>query len=333
MTSLYPAFSHIYLEHEAAELPLTQEILRCFPRSVVIPIENYRDIFNQPRQDWREQKLSQKLIIAAKHGRRVHPATAVLPAHAGDPLYYTSTVINCVFDCQYCFLQAMYRSAHMIAFVNEADFYLEVRELVAEKGPITLSVSYDADILGSEKFIPWTARWIQFARENPEVTVEIRTKSQNYSLISALPSHPRVILAWSMAPESIWRRYEFKTASPTQRIDAAARAASDGWRVRLCFDPVLPVENWRGDYQKLVAQIVNDIGVKAVEDISVGVFRVGDDHFRNFKERNPTLDLLQAPMEERGAIKQLKYDGSDDIQKVVRDMLLIDFPEEKVVLW
>lgn len=37
-------------------------------------------------------------------------------------ILYFCHVLNCVYDCRYCFLQAMHRSAHLVMFVNYEDF-------------------------------------------------------------------------------------------------------------------------------------------------------------------------------------------------------------------
>ncbi len=41
-------FSHIYIEKEALEYELTEQILAMYPDAVRIHIEHYKDIFNRP---------------------------------------------------------------------------------------------------------------------------------------------------------------------------------------------------------------------------------------------------------------------------------------------
>jgi hypothetical protein len=44
MPSLYPSFSHIYIEEEAIGKQLTLEILSHFPKAKQIIISNYREL-------------------------------------------------------------------------------------------------------------------------------------------------------------------------------------------------------------------------------------------------------------------------------------------------
>ena len=335
MHSNFPSFSHIYIEKEAYNRPLTTLICEHFPKAIIIEIDNYRELFNQPRQNWREQKQSQKLILAVKHGNRVHPATEVLPTHSGPPLYYASPVLNCLYDCQYCFLQAMYRSANMVVFVNEEDFYDDVIETIKSQGPITLSVSYDSDLLASEAFIPWTKRWIKAASQIADLTVEIRSKSAHYSLIKELKPTPQVILAWSMSPESVWKQYEHKTATPERRLGNIAAAISDGWRTRICLDPVIPVTNWQAEYSSLINTIFTKLNGAVLEDVSIGVFRMGADHLRNLKSRAPSLNLLQAKLslEPSSGISALREIDEQNIASEIARYLSNFLTKEKIILW
>lgn len=58
-------FSHIYVEKKAFENKNTKEILKKFPNSKLIQIENYKKYF-QVITVFALQKLSPKLILATK---------------------------------------------------------------------------------------------------------------------------------------------------------------------------------------------------------------------------------------------------------------------------
>ncbi len=229
----------------------------------------------------------------------------------------------------------MYRSANMVVFVNEEDFYHEVKETIKSQGPITLSVSYDCDLLASEAFIPWTKRWINAAAEITGLTLEIRSKSANYSLIKELKPNPQVILAWSMSPISVWSHYEHLTASPERRLGNIIAAITDGWRTRICFDPVIPVTGWQEEYRSLIKTIFTELNGKALEDVSIGVFRMGIDHLKNLKSRVPTLNLLQADLvtESTSGITSLSEINGVPIASEIANYLSDFLSREKTIIW
>lgn len=59
-------FSHIYVEKEVLPNPITQNILKKFPKSKVVLIDRYSEVFNRPNQNYLIQKERQNLILAQK---------------------------------------------------------------------------------------------------------------------------------------------------------------------------------------------------------------------------------------------------------------------------
>ena len=110
----------IYIEHEVKDHPL--EILRRFPKAETISIERYGEVFNRKNQNFRLQKIKPALILARKHDGRVL-TTPPDTASVERPIT-TFHLYNCVYDCRYCFLQGMYRSANYVLFVNYEEFWM-----------------------------------------------------------------------------------------------------------------------------------------------------------------------------------------------------------------
>ena len=104
-------FSRIYIEANALEHPKAKDILSRFPEAEVIECQSYTEIFNPNQQSFRAQKQNPQLILAVKGGERA------LPTPPGYTIgleknFYFSHMLNCLYDCRYCFLQGMYRSAN-----------------------------------------------------------------------------------------------------------------------------------------------------------------------------------------------------------------------------
>jgi len=116
----------IYVEEAVAAHPLTLQILARYPRAVQVPIERYGEVFNRKSQNFRLQKHRPALILAHKHGERVLPAPEGYGV-GGSRNHYFSHMLNCVYDCRYCFLQGMFRSAHYVLFVNYESFQDDIR--------------------------------------------------------------------------------------------------------------------------------------------------------------------------------------------------------------
>ena len=125
--------SIIYIEKSVIQHRRTQRILSRFSDATVIPIDRYGEVFNRRGQNFRLQKKRPALIIAEKHDGHVLPTP---PGYGigGKNNYYFSHLLNCVYDCRYCFLQGMYRSANYVLFVNYEDFVAGIDTVLERHG-------------------------------------------------------------------------------------------------------------------------------------------------------------------------------------------------------
>ena len=96
----------IYVEEAVRNHPRTQQVLKRFPNAVKIPCERYGEIFNRKAQNFRLQKERPALILAEKFD---HFVLEVPEGYGigGKRNFYFSHMLNCIYDCRYCFLQGM----------------------------------------------------------------------------------------------------------------------------------------------------------------------------------------------------------------------------------
>ncbi len=287
-------FSHVYLEQGVENYPDTPLLLNRFPKAEKIAIKDYKHIFNRPSQDFQFQKNSIKLILAVKKENFLYEGSNQTPSFGHAHFYYNSVILNCVYNCDYCYLQGMYNSANIVMFVNSQEFFDAVDEKL-NNHPVYLCISYDTDLLAFENILPHCSRWIEFARTRPGLTIEIRTKSANYKSIGELKPHDGVILAWSLSPAPIAEKYEKGAAPIHSRINSITNAVSAGWRVRLCFDPVLKVGDWEKTYSEFFRSTFESLDASKVFDISLGAFRMNRDYLSRIRAMREDSDILYYP--------------------------------------
>jgi len=155
-------FSAVYIERAIAEHELTQRIIARVSGTPVIVIDRYGEVFNRAGQNFRIQKRAPALILAKKHGKTVLPAPEGYGFEQGRGFYF-SHMLNCLYDCRYCFLQGMYRSAHYVLFVNYEDFMagIDAETLKHDEGTVFYS-GYDCDSLAMEPISAFCERFIPF---------------------------------------------------------------------------------------------------------------------------------------------------------------------------
>ena len=282
------------MEKEILEHENTREILGRFPRARIVEINHYKDLFCRPGQDFSAQKHSVKLILARRRNHFVYPGASVCENFGNANFYYVSSVMNCLYNCDYCYLQGMYPSANIVVFVNLEDTLTEIGCLLA-RFPIYLCVSYDTDLLALERVVGFAKKWAEFARAKRDLTIELRTKSADFAALRGTEPSDNLILAWTLSPQEIAERFERGAPSLGMRLAAVREAIRAGWKVRLCFDPLLDVKGWRELYKAMVEQVFSSVAPESVRDVSIGVFRIGRDYLKNMQKRRPDSELAQYP--------------------------------------
>lgn len=294
--------STIYLEEEIAEHPRALEILDRFPRATVVSCRRYGEVFNRRAQSFRLQKRRPALIVARKHDRFVHPT----PAGYGighERSFYFSHMLNCLYDCRYCFLQGMYRSANYVVFVNYEDFFGEIARTAAEEStPSCFFSGYDCDSLAFEKVTGFVARALPFFRGVPGAWLELRTKSTQIEALLAEEPFERCVVAFSFTPEEVSLALEHQVPALERRLRAMARLARHGWRLGLRFDPLIFSPDFRARYRGLFEQVFKVVAGEALHSVSLGPFRLPTGFFRNVERLYPEEPLFAGPLEERSGM-------------------------------
>jgi len=293
MTKFSKKFSHIYIEKKALNHKNTLKILAKYPKAEIIEINNYKQIFNRRSQSWKSQKKSQNLILGFREDNFLYKGSNVTPNFGYDNFYYNSVVLNCLYDCSYCYLQGMFPSANLVIFVNNEDFINKAIIQSENHNPLYLCISYDSDLLSLEGLLGYCREWITSINDN--IIIEIRTKSANFNSLKDLKAKDNVILAWTLSPENIIKEQEPLTASLKARIKGIKDAVKNGWKVRICIDPILCYKDFLKDYLGLIDLLNSEIDLSKINNFSFGLFRMENSQFKKFKTIQSENKLAHYP--------------------------------------
>jgi len=325
-------FSHIYVEEAIKDHPRTLAILRRFPEAHVIRIHHYKDVFCRKGQNYTAQFNAQALIIASKQGKLVYSGAKVCQSFGNEHFYYTSCVMNCLYDCEYCYLKGMYPSGNMVIFINIEDILLQLEEIL-KKHAVYLCVSYDTDLMALEELTGFIKIWIQFAKLHEKIKIEIRTKCCNDKMTEQLAPVDGVIYAVTMSPQYIIELYEHSTASMLQRIRWTKKMMDKGHLVRLCFDPMIYCKDWKKHYGDMLDIIIDEINMSQLLDVSVGSFRISCDYLKNMRRNAPYSGITQYPYENDNGVYHYKSETMAEMEQYLAQRLRELVGADKVFLW
>jgi spore photoproduct lyase len=283
----------VYIESALLDHPRAAALLQRFDNARVIECGHYGEVFNPRAQSFRLQKQNPALILAEKHDGHVLPAPEGYGL-GGDGNYYFSHMLNCIYDCRYCFLQGMYRSAHWVLFVNYETFAEAIDATLAEhQGHACWFFSgYDCDSLAYEPVTGFIEYFLPFFAARPAANLEIRTKSTQ---IRALLKHrplDNVVTAFSFTPEPVSRQLEHGVPSLDKRIAAIQSLQQAGWAVGLRFDPMIYRPGFRDEYRDLFRRLFAAVDTERIHSISLGAFRLPKPFYDNMVKQYPDEALF-----------------------------------------
>ncbi len=288
----------IYIEEAVLDHPRTKDILGQFPKAIRIPCGRYGEVFNRNFQNFRLQKKRPALILAEKFD---HFILETPPGYGigGTHNYYFSHMLNCIYDCRYCFLQGMFRSAHLVCFVNYEDFEGAISEKIEKHKNAHFFSGYDCDSLALEPVTHFADSILDFFGRHSESLIELRTKSvQIKSLLNREPIS-NCVVAFSLTPDEIAKQLEYGAPSLEKRLEAMAKLQEKGWKLGLRFDPVIYMKDYLSQYRNLFQNVFKLININKLHSVSLGPFRLPKEGFERMYRLYPDEPLFAGALSER----------------------------------
>ena len=266
----------LYIEKKAFNFNLTQKIIKKY-KPKIITINHYKDIFNRTHQNFNYQKSKNVLILAVKEKNFLYKGSRFCNSRGFENFYYSTQILGCIYNCEYCYIGGMYPCGYPVIFVNEDDFINEAKKLKDS----FLAISYESDLLAFEGLYNFHHKWIEVAKNNPSILIESRTKSAN---VYKLPPKPpkNFILTFSLSPEEI-TKFEKKAPSLDQRIKALKYAKNLGYNTEIAIDPIIKTDNFKEIYKKFIKKLSNEIDLKNT-NIEIGAFRMNKEFLKKLRK-------------------------------------------------
>lgn len=263
----------IYVERAIRDHPRVGQVRERFPTATVIECERYGEVFNLRAQNFRLQKRRPALILAEKSGRKVLPTPPEYSIGCPANVYF-SHMLNCLYDCRYCFLQGMYQSAHYVLFVNWEDFEVEIdAERARSEGESCFFSGYDCDSLAMESITGFGQHFLPFFAARPDAWLELRTKSLNTAVLEAADPVPNIVPAFTLTPDPIAREVEAGAPPYAKRLKRVCSLTRQGWMVGLRLDPLIPWPGFAGVYTDMIEEVFASVAAERIHSVTLGPMR------------------------------------------------------------
>lgn len=288
-------FNRIFVEREVENHPNTAQILGALKRDDAELIDDVEAVFNRVKKPYLQKRDNLNLFIGKKRGELVKEAPNAYGA-AGESHYYFIHAYNCIYECEYCYLQGYFHSPDIVLFVNHDEIIAEMASIAAAAAPkrVWFHAGEFSDSLALNALTnEYDAYW-DFFRETPNAFLELRTKSVNISRIKTYEPIPNAVVSFSLSPTEHAAEFDRKTAPTSARLKAMQTLAALGFCIGVHLDPIIDTDTLVENYTSLAAELARAVPAEQIAYISLGVVRYTKDVFREVERNYPSSALLSS---------------------------------------
>ncbi len=287
-----------YLQNRIKSLPAYQN-------TTLETVSDYHEVIREYQAkelDFAEYK--KYLLIHPEKGRFFHAC----PGSDGVlccRYYVLDFGMNCVFDCDYCYLQTYLKNPLPTLAGNAGELFNDLKTKVLSYPDLhwRIGTGEYTDSLALDHITGLSGMLIDLFEKLPNATLELKTKStQIEHLLQRQGAKADVVVSWSLNPAHVIQETEHGCPGLNERLEAAAQIANAGFHVAFHFDPIIlpPFEeeskNTLQDYLAVLDELFQRVDEKSIRWISLGSFRYTPGLREVLRARRPGENLTRAEM-------------------------------------
>lgn len=304
----------LYVEEQILNHPRTIHICSLFPSAQKIIIKHYKNIFDRKfpnsivgdpstplslHSGWRSTEKN-ILVLAQLTWNAISSAPDGY-GHA-DTGWFFKTTLNCLFNCDYCYLKWAFKNDFPVVFVNYEDIGSQIRvknEELKKKNPDQINRWYMSDrsdtqwfdkMLGTHEYFFQLFDWL------PHTMCETRTKAHDISTLvnyanKYWPAN-NIEIAYSLNPQQLITDFEQGTATLDRRLDNISTLLSLWYKVWLRFMPLLPVPNYMKIYGEFLEQVTSRIDMTKIYSSFAGGLLYTKSDYKKIARKEPWFQII-----------------------------------------
>ena len=329
-------FEKIFYEKDTFSNPRTQYVLNKFKGIPHVEISKIEDIFGRVKKPYLQKRTNLNLFIGEKKGQLVKE-TPNAYGLSGDPHYYFIHSYNCIYECDYCYLQGYFHSPDLVFFINHEEIIEEMGKIIKKNGPHKTSWFHAGEYSDSLALSHITGElplYFDFFRGQKSAKLELRTKSANIKELKSLRPSKNIIVSFSLSPKDQIKDHDLKTPPLETRLKAMETLDKLGHPIALHLDPIIFCDDFKSQYEEMLESLFKYISPERIEYISLGVVRFTKDVYNQMKKNYPSSKIHQSELIKSfdGKVRYMRPMRLWMLQTIKNICLLYGVKEEKLYL-
>jgi len=287
-------FNKIFIEDEVKDHPKTAMILNSLSKDNIQYIEKIEDIWGRVKKPYLQKRTTLNLFIGRKKGELVKETPDAYGIGA-EKHYYFIHAYNCIYECKYCYLQGYFNTPDIVLFINHDEIINKMQSIVdlaPNSDPWFHAGEFSDSLALSHLTQEWDEYW-EFFKKNPNAKLELRTKSVNIKAIESLEPLENIFVSFTLASNISGKLYDYKTPSVQARLKTIKKLVAKGFKIGIHFDPIIYEDNFKSNYEEILAQLKDVLPDKNLGYISIGVVRFTRDVYKEVEQNYSDSPMLK----------------------------------------
>ncbi|MBD64399.1 MAG: hypothetical protein CME62_04285 [Halobacteriovoraceae bacterium] len=309
-------FDKVYIEKRLKDHPRTLSILEKIKCQSTYYISRYDEVWGKVKKPYLQKRESLNLFIAEKKGELVKE-TPPAYGHGDEKHYFYIHAFNCIYECQYCYLQGYFQTPDIVLFINHEEIISEMQKLVElpENSNAWFHAGEYSDSLALAHITDELSVYFDFFKNNPKAKLELRSKAVNIRPLLQLEALPNVFVSFTLSSHESGKKFDTTCPSVKHRLNAIKKLVDHGYRIGLHFDPIIYEDNFQTAYKDILTEINKILPDEQLGYISLGVVRFTKDVYHSVKKHYPDSPFLKQDL-----IKS--FDGKLRYNRPMRNWIL-----------
>jgi len=278
-------FNKVLIEKDILNTKKTQSILNKVKYQDLIEIDRYDEYFGKYKKPYLQKRENLNLYIAKKKGNLIKE-TPDAYGLSGDKHYYYIHQYNCIYECEYCYLQGYFHSPDIVLFINHDEIINEMQKIMDQNQErVWFHAGEFSDSLALSHITDEFADYYAFLDKNPNALIELRTKSVNTKALKG--ARENLYITYSLSPQQKIKEIDLKTPSLKHRLSAINKLYQEGYKIGIHLDPIIYNDDFKENYQEFLDELNTAIPIKEIQYISIGVVRYTPNVWNEVKKNYP----------------------------------------------
>jgi spore photoproduct lyase len=287
-------FDKVFVEKKYIKSEAVVSILKKIGKDSPIEIDKVENHFGKFYKPYLQKRTNLNLYLGEKKGNIVKEAP---PAYGKKdaPHFYFIHAYNCIYECEYCYLQGYFKSPDIVLYLNYQEITSDIENKILsfpENKDIWFHAGEFSDSLALSHLTDELTHYFGLFQKYPQAHLELRTKSSNYKKLLNFTPLENVVISFSLSPREQSKTIDRKTPGLDSRLKAIKALQDHGYKIGIHFDPIMYTSSVYNEYKELLNNIITqNINIDKFEYISLGVVRFSKVAYQEFLKNYPTSSI------------------------------------------